>query len=91
MAVANPNPLHPGQVLDELYLKVKDLSQSELARQLGCAHRKVNEIINGKRGITPDFALDLERVLGVKAETWLSMQMAWDLARAREKKSKRSA
>ncbi len=65
-----------------------DLSQSELARQLGCAHRKVNEIINGKRGITPDCALDLERVLGTTAEMWVNLQAAFDLAQARRKKAK---
>lgn len=84
----SPNPTHPGVALEVIYLEGRGWSQSELARQIGCSHRKVNEIINGKRGITPDFALDLERVLGTTAEMWLNMQSAWDLAEARKKLDK---
>ncbi len=88
MAIKNPKPLHPGKVLAEFYMAEMELNQSQLAAKIGCAHRKVNEIINGKRAITADFAIDLERVLGTSAEVWVTMQAQYDLARARERKSK---
>ena len=86
MAVKNPKPMHPGKVLAEVYMAELGLNQTQLAERLGCAHRKVNEIINGKRGISSDFALDLERVLGTSAEMWVTMQATWDLWAARQKR-----
>jgi addiction module HigA family antidote len=61
-----------------------NLNQSQLAELIGCAPRKINEIVNGKRGITPEFALDLERVLGTTADMWVAMQGQYDLAMARK-------
>jgi len=84
MAIKNPNPMHAGKVLSVVYMADRDLSQTALAEKIGCAHRKVNEIVNGKRSITPDFALDLERVLGTSAEMWVTMQAQFDLAQARK-------
>ncbi|OFZ49144.1 MAG: addiction module antidote protein, HigA family [Bdellovibrionales bacterium RIFOXYB1_FULL_37_110] len=55
------------------------------ARLCGCSPRKINEIINEKRGISPDFALVLERVLGTTAEMWVRMQAEYDLWQARKK------
>jgi antitoxin HigA-1 len=86
MPVKNPKPMHPGRILAEIYMVELGLNQSRLATKIGCAHRKVNEIINGKRGITPEFALDLERVLGTTAEMWVTMQAAYDLWLARQKR-----
>lgn len=87
MPIKNPKPMHPGQVLAAIYMADAGLNQTTLAKKLGCAHRKVNEIINGKRSITADFALELERVLGTTAEMWVMMQAQWDLAQARQKRS----
>ena len=84
--VSNPKPMHPGKVLEGYYMAEMGLSQSELARRLGCAPRKINEIINGKRGISPGFALDLEAVLGTTADMWVSMQAAFDLWQERQKR-----
>ena len=78
--------VHPGRVLKEQYLDVMSLTQSELAKLLDCRFAKVNEIINEKRAITPAFALDLEAVLKVPAEMWISLQAQYDLNRAREKR-----
>lgn len=86
MPVKNPNPMHPGRILAEIYMVELGLNQSRLATKIGCPHRKVNEIINGKRGITPGFALHLERVLGTTAEMWVTMQAAYDLWLARQKR-----
>ena len=61
-------------------------SQPRLAEELGCAHRKVNEIVNGKRAISPEFALDLEAVLNTEAEMWVRLQAEFDLHQARKKR-----
>lgn len=83
----NPFPSHPGVLLSEVYLNQMSWNQSMLAAEIGCVHRKVNEIINGKRGISPDFALDLERVLGTEAEMWVRLQAEYDLSVARKKRA----
>ena len=88
MPVKNQKPMHPGQVLAEVYMKEMDLNQSTLAAKIGCAHRKINEIVNGKRGISADFAIDLERTLGTSAEMWMNMQASYDLWVARQKRRK---
>lgn len=81
--IDNPLPLHPGKVLSEIYMAEMGLSQTGLAKRCGCAARKINEIVNGKRGISPSFALKLESVLGTSAEMWVRMQAEYDLWEAR--------
>lgn len=85
MPIKNPKPMHPGAVLAEIYMKEIGLNQSELARKIGCSHAKVNEIINGKRGVSAEFAISLEKVLGTSAEMWVRMQAEYDLWVARNK------
>ena len=87
----NPNPSHPGEILEGLYLAERGINQTELAKLLGCTHAKVNQIVNGKRGITPQFALQLEQVLGTSAEMWVNLQAAWDLHQARKRFKKGAA
>ncbi len=82
--IENPKPMHPGRVLAEVYLREMGLNQSQFAERCGCAARKINEIINEKRGISPQFALELERVLGTSAEMWVRMQAEYDLWCARQ-------
>ncbi len=77
---------HPGSLLPTLILERSQLSQSALARRLGFNQpQPVNEIINGKRGITPKMALLLERLSQSEypAEFWLLLQLRWDLEQAR--------
>ena len=83
--IKNPKPMHPGQVLSEIYMKEMGLNQSTLAEKCGCSPRKINEIVNGKRGVSPDFAIVLEKVLGTSAEMWVRMQAEYDLSLARKK------
>jgi addiction module HigA family antidote len=83
--IKNTKPLHPGVVLREVYMTEMDLNQTQLAKICGCSHRKINEIINGKRGISPQFAIVLETVLGTSAEMWARMQAEYDLWEARLK------
>lgn len=77
--------MHPGKVLSEIYMSQLDLNQTALAKLCGCSPRKVNEIVNGKRGISPSFAITLESVLGTSAEMWVRMQAEYDLWEARQK------
>lgn len=83
--VSNPLPMHPGQVLAEVYMAEMGLNQTSLARKCGCTPRKINEVVNGKRGISPSFALVLESALGTSAEMWVRMQAEHDLWAARRK------
>ncbi len=83
--IKNPRPMHPGSVLNEVYMKELGLNQSQLAEKCGCSPRKINEIVNGKRSISPEFALVLERVLGTTAEMWVRIQAEYDLWLARRK------
>ena len=84
--IKNPYPSHPGEILNDVYLSQLGWTQTKLAQELGCAHRKVNEIINGKRSISPDFAIDLEEVLKTEAEMWVRLQAEFDLHQARKKR-----
>jgi len=81
--IKNTKPLHPGVVLREVYMAEMDLNQTQLAKKCGCSPRKINEITNGKRGISPQFAIVLEAVLGTSAEMWVRMQAEHDLWSAR--------
>lgn len=82
--IKNTSPLHPGEVLNEVYMKEMSLNQSQLAELCGCTPRKINEIVNGKRGISPQFAIELEEAIGTSAEMWVKMQAEYDLWIARQ-------
>ena len=75
-------PTHPGEMLLEEFLKPHGLTQTELAERLGVSYPRVNELIHGKRDMTPDTALRLERLFGVEAQVWLNLQLRWDLYHA---------
>jgi addiction module HigA family antidote len=75
----NGPPTHPGEMLLEEFLKPLKMTQSDLADKLGVSYPRVNELIHGKRGITPDTALRLEKLFGMEAQFWLNLQLAWDL------------
>lgn len=75
-------PTHPGTMLVEEFLKPLGMSQVDLADRIGVSFPRVNELIHGKRGMTPDTALRLERLFGMEAQFWLNLQLAWDLYHA---------
>jgi addiction module HigA family antidote len=77
-----PNPIHPGEMLREEFLVPAGMSQRDLAKRLGWTVAKLNELINGKRGVTADSALDLADELHTSPEVWLNLQMQFDLKRA---------
>jgi antitoxin HigA-1 len=72
-------PTHPGQMLFEEFLKPMGLTQRELADSIHVPYQRINEIINGRRGITPSTALRLSKFLGVSPDFWLNLQLRWDL------------
>jgi addiction module HigA family antidote len=73
-----PN-IHPGEVLLEEFLKPMGISQNRLAREITVPPRRVNEIVLGKRAISPDMALRLARYFGTSERFWLGLQMDFDL------------
>jgi antitoxin HigA-1 len=73
------NPVHPGEVLLEEFLRPLELSQNRVALDIGVPARRINEIVLGKRGISADTALRLSRYFGNSAQFWLGLQMDFDL------------
>ena len=72
-------PTHPGQMLSEEFLKPMGLSQRELADSIHVPYQRINEIINGRRGVTPSTALRLSKFFGVSPDFWLNLQLRWDI------------
>jgi len=72
-------PTHPGEMLREEFLKPLGMTQSDLAERIGVSYVRVNELVNEKRGVTPDTALRLSRLFGTTPEFWLNGQRNWDL------------
>lgn len=72
-------PIHPGEILNEEFLTPMKISQSRLARDIDVPHRRINEIILGKRGVTPDTAMRLSVYFGTSAEFWMNLQTNYDL------------
>jgi addiction module HigA family antidote len=81
-------PIHPGEILQEEFMRPRDLSQNALARALNVPPRRINEIVMGKRGITADTALRLARFFGTSAEMWTGLQADYDLRVARNEKAR---
>ncbi len=79
--------MHPGRLLKD-ELDARDMKQIDLAKELGIAKNVMSEIINGKRNLTPELAVRLEDVLGIKAEFWMKYQMAYEIDRIRIKNKK---
>ena len=78
-------PIHPGEILDEEFLKPMKISQSKLARDIDVPHRRINEIIRGKRSMTPDTAVRLSIYFGTTAEFWMNLQTIYELRILQEK------
>ena len=79
LAPAARKPPRPGEFLDTRYLKPLAINQTELARALGISRRRVNELVNGRRAITPDTAVRLALYFGNDAMFWMHLQVAWDM------------
>jgi addiction module HigA family antidote len=72
-------PMHPGEVLAKEFLQPKGVTQRDLANGIRVPYQRVNEIVNGRRGITASTALRLAKFLGETEEFWLYLQLRWDL------------
>ena len=81
-------PTHPGEMLLEEFLIPMGLTQQELATAIHVPYQRVNEIINGRRGMTPSTALRLEKFFGMSAGFWMNLQLRWDLYFVQEREKK---
>lgn len=80
-------PTHPGEVLQEEFLKPMALTQRTLAKGIRVSYQRVNELVNGHRGITASTALRLGRYFGVSAGYWMNLQLRWDLYHVQARES----
>jgi antitoxin HigA-1 len=78
------SPTHPGEMLLMEFLEPMGLTQKELADSIYVPYQRINEIVNGKRGITPSTALRLAKFFNVSSDFWLNLQTRWDLYYANE-------
>jgi len=78
------NPPHPGRIVREDCLVPLGLTVTEGARILGVTRQALNNLVNGKSGVSPEMAVRLAKAFGSDAETWLRMQLNYDLAQVRE-------
>ncbi|MBB1125140.1 HigA family addiction module antitoxin [Thiospirillum jenense] len=76
-------PTHPGDMLLEEFLIPMGLTQKQLSDAIHVPYYRINEIINKKRGINPAIALRLSRFFGVSEDFWMTLQVRWDLYKAR--------
>ena len=76
-------PTHPGEMLLEEFLNPMGLSQRDLADGVRVPYQRINEIVNGRRGITPSTALRLAKYFGNSEGFWMNLQLRWDLYHAR--------
>jgi antitoxin HigA-1 len=82
-------PVHPGEVLLEEFLIPMELSQNRLALDIRVPARRINEIVQGKRRMTPDTALRLARYFNMSPQFWLGLQLDYDLDIARDEMAER--
>ena len=72
-------PTHPGEMLLEEFLKPMQITQRDLADAIQVPYQRVNDLVNGRRGVTPSTALRLGRYFGMSADFWMNLQLRWDL------------
>jgi addiction module HigA family antidote len=82
------NPAHPGRIVKSPCLEPLGLSVTEAAEILGVTRQTLNNVIHGKSGISSQVAIRLSKAFGSTPETWLRMQLAYDLAQARKEEGK---
>ncbi|MDO9112055.1 MAG: HigA family addiction module antitoxin [Desulfatirhabdiaceae bacterium] len=79
------DPINPGEILREDFLEPMGISINQLSRDLSVPPNRISEIVNGKRAITADTALRLQRYFGVEAQFWLNLQTEYDLRMMKRK------
>lgn len=85
----NRTPTHPGEMLLEEFLAPMGITQRELADSIHVPYQRVNDLVNGRRGVTPGSALRLAKFFGNSPDFWMNLQLRWDLyfAQKAEKKA----
>ena len=76
------NPPHPGRIVRQECIEPLELTVTEAAVRLGVKRQTLNNLVNGKAGISPEMSIRLSKAFGSSPETWLGLQMQYDLARA---------
>ena len=84
------DPIHPGEILREEFMKPLGVSINGLARDIAVPPGRISAIVNGKRAITADTALRLGKYFGVSSELWLGLQTDFDLGRPSARSDRRS-
>lgn len=84
----NRIPTHPGEMLLEEFLTPMGISQKDLADNIQVPYQRINEIVNGRRGITPSTALRLAKFFDMSADFWMNLQLRWDLYFAQQDENK---
>ncbi len=75
-------PTHPGEMLLEEFLIPMGVTQRELAKAIRVPYQRINELVNGRRGMTPSTALRLAKYFRVSPDFWMNLQIRWDLYHA---------
>ena len=84
----NRIPTHPGEMLMEEFLDPMGISQKDLADNIHVPYQRINEIVNGRRGITQSTALRLAKFFDMSADFWMNLQLRWDLYYAQQEEAK---
>jgi antitoxin HigA-1 len=84
----NRIPTHPGEMLLEEFLTPMGITQKDLADNIEVPYQRINEIVNGRRGITPSTALRLAKFFDMSADFWMNLQLRWDLYFAQQDENK---
>ena len=79
MAKRDFDPIHPGEILLEEFLKPMGVTQYRLSKNISVSQRRISEIVHGRRAITADTALRLGRFFGMEARFWMNLQSRYDL------------
>ena len=79
----NREPTHPGEMLLEEFLIPMGITQRDLAKAIHVPYQRVNEIVNKRRGITPNTSLRLAKFFRVSEDFWMNLQLRWDLFKAK--------
>jgi antitoxin HigA-1 len=85
MTAKTMEPIHPGEILCEEFLKPLNITQYRLAKDISVPARRINEIVHGKRSITADTALRLSRYFGLSERFWLNLQSRYDLEKEKDR------
>jgi addiction module HigA family antidote len=85
MSDQKPAPIHPGEILLEEFLKPMGISQYRIAKDISVPARRINEIVHGKRAISPDTALRLARYFGLSERFWSNLQARYDIEKEKDR------